>query len=62
LFLYEDSLVKLMTFIPSAKDMLTTLGKLSVNVKKLQGKVNSNGTCVETLVPVVNHLKKRKTI
>jgi len=62
LALNKDSLGKLMTFISSAKDMLTTLGVLSANVGKLQEKVESNGTCVETLALAVNDLKKRKII
>jgi len=35
LALDKESLGKLMTFISSAKDMLTTLGMLSPNVSKL---------------------------
>jgi len=62
LALDKESLGKLMTFIASAKDMLTTLGVLSGNVGKLQEKVESNGTCVETLALAVNDLKKRKII
>jgi len=62
LALDKDSFGKLMTFISSAKDMLTTLGVLSANVGKLQEKVESNGTCVETLALAVNDLKKRKII